>query len=113
MRGLLRSEQPGTVLVGVKATPCGWPTASLDPGCGRRRTTTGEAAPQKNGQDPLNSSLYGSRGLPPTARTQIEDRVGAVVTTHENRVTYPAAQCLPAHGSLRHAVELAAVPRNR
>jgi len=29
MRGLLRSEQPGTVLAGVKATPCGWPTASL------------------------------------------------------------------------------------
>jgi len=29
MRGLLRSEQPGAVLAGVKATPCGWPTASL------------------------------------------------------------------------------------
>ena len=64
MRGLLRSAQPGTVLAGVKATPCGWPTASLDPSCGRSLRTTSEAGREKNEQDPLNSSLYGSRGLP-------------------------------------------------
>lgn len=64
MRGPLRSEERGTVLAGAKATPCGWPPASLDPGCGRSRTTTGEADREKNEQDPLNSSLYGSRGLP-------------------------------------------------
>ena len=34
MTGLLPATQRGTVLAGVKATPCGWPTASLDPGCG-------------------------------------------------------------------------------
>ena len=30
------ATQRGTVLAGVKAKPCGWPAASLDPGCGRR-----------------------------------------------------------------------------
>ena len=41
MRNLLRSEQPGTVLAGAKAGPCGWPPDSLDPSCGRsqRRPT--------------------------------------------------------------------------
>jgi len=28
--------QRGTVLAPVKAKPCGWPAASLDPSCGRR-----------------------------------------------------------------------------
>ncbi len=27
----------GAVLGGVKAEPCGWPAASLDPTCGRHR----------------------------------------------------------------------------
>lgn len=48
MRGLLRSEQPGTVLAEVKATPCGWPTASPDPGWGRSRMTTGGADREKS-----------------------------------------------------------------
>lgn len=30
----------GVVLAGVKATPFGWPPASLDPGSGRRRQAT-------------------------------------------------------------------------
>jgi len=55
MRGLLRSEQPGTVLAGVKATPCGWPAASLDPGCGRSPTTTDEARREKS-KDKIHSS---------------------------------------------------------
>lgn len=35
---LMRSRpvQCGAVLAGVKAKPFGWPSASLDPGCGRR-----------------------------------------------------------------------------
>jgi putative transposase len=32
----LPPAQHGAVLAGVKATPSGWPPASLDPGCGRR-----------------------------------------------------------------------------
>jgi hypothetical protein len=35
MTGPLPATQRGTVLAGVKAKPCGWPTASPDPGCGR------------------------------------------------------------------------------
>jgi hypothetical protein len=29
-----------TVLAGAKAKPSGWPSANLDPGCGRRRSAT-------------------------------------------------------------------------
>jgi hypothetical protein len=64
MRNLLRSEQPGTVLAGVKATPCGWPTASPDPGCGRSRTATGSADREKSRARSTQLNLYGSRGLP-------------------------------------------------
>ena len=32
-----RFSHCGAVLGGVKAKPCGWPTASLDPTCGRHR----------------------------------------------------------------------------
>jgi hypothetical protein len=32
-----RSVNDGSLLVGVKATPSGWPTASLDPDSGDRR----------------------------------------------------------------------------
>ena len=53
------------VLAGVNATPCGWPAASVDTGCGRHRS-----APVGRGQegtstdqDPHNKSLYGIRGL--------------------------------------------------
>ena len=63
-RDPIPAEHHGAVLAGVKAKPFGWPPASLDPGSGRSRTTTDEAGREKNGQDPLNSSLYGSRGLP-------------------------------------------------
>lgn len=42
-----RTEQCGTVLAGVKAKPFGWPSASPDPGCGRRqRARTGSPIPQ-------------------------------------------------------------------
>ena len=32
-----RFSHCGAVLGGVKAKPCGWPAASLDPTCGRHR----------------------------------------------------------------------------
>ena len=35
---LLRALDDGVVLAGLKATPSGRPTASLDPGCGRHRS---------------------------------------------------------------------------
>src|SRR4051794_23040863 len=76
MRCLLRSEQPGTVLAGVKARPCGWPTASLDPGCGRSRMTTGGADREKNRARSTHSSLYGSRGLPAVAAADLELGLG-------------------------------------
>jgi hypothetical protein len=36
MSAVLPPAQHGDVLAGIKAPPCGWPSASLDPGCGRR-----------------------------------------------------------------------------
>ena len=55
--------QHGGVLAGVKATPSGWPTASLDTDSGRpadsQRTGAGP-----DDQDPPISGLYAFRGLP-------------------------------------------------
>jgi hypothetical protein len=63
----LPPAQHGAVLTGVKATPSGWPPASLDPGCGRRTpAATGSPA---QGENPTNSGLYGFRGLPEVADT--------------------------------------------
>lgn len=45
MSACSRLPQYGAVLAGIKATPFGWPPASLDPGCGRRTpAATGSAA---------------------------------------------------------------------
>ena len=41
------ATQRGTVLAGVKATPYGWPTASLDPGCGRHRSAASGGRPER------------------------------------------------------------------
>lgn len=46
------------VLAGLKARPFEWPTASPDPGCGRR-----QEAPIRE-PDPQKSSLHGFRRLP-------------------------------------------------
>jgi hypothetical protein len=63
MIGPLPATQRG-VLAGVKAKPCGWPTASLDPGCGRHpRTAAGtrlEEWPQD--QDPPIRGLHAFGG---------------------------------------------------
>ena len=53
------------VLAGVKATPCGWPTASLDPGCGRGPKRASGSRPL---HESTKSGLYGFRGLPTLAR---------------------------------------------
>jgi hypothetical protein len=63
------TAQDGAVLAGVKATPCGWPPASLDPGSGRHElaaigTPAQNARPRSN---PTKRSLYGFRGLPDLA----------------------------------------------
>jgi hypothetical protein len=62
MTRLPRSQHDG-VLAGVKATPCGWPSASLGTDSGAppvRRER--ERGPED--QDPPISGLYGFRGLP-------------------------------------------------
>ena len=42
MTGPLPATQRGAVLAGVNAKPSGWPTASVDPSCGRHpRTAAG------------------------------------------------------------------------
>jgi hypothetical protein len=48
-----RPVQHGAVLTAVKAEPSGWPTASLDPGSGRRRSTRTKSRPTEiTQQDP-------------------------------------------------------------
>jgi hypothetical protein len=49
-----------TVLAVVKAKPSGWPSANLDPDCGRRRSATVESRPFQD-QIPLTqvSTLSG------------------------------------------------------
>ena len=95
MRGLLRSEQPGTVLAGVKATPCGWPTASPDPGCGRSRMTTGGADREKNRarSTQLESLRFeGIAGCPTAFAAVGSDRwVPARVATRPGCVVRPMA----------------------
>src|SRR5438093_2467211 len=61
-----RRPEHGAVLAGIKAKPSGWPTASPDPGCGRRRPAPVEGGHRgrSTAQDPPNKSLYGIRGLP-------------------------------------------------
>lgn len=65
MTGLLPRTQRGVVLAGVKTPPSGWPTASLDPGCGRRpNAPSGSKLKITKSQI---SGLYGLRGLPTPA----------------------------------------------
>jgi hypothetical protein len=65
----LPPAQHGAVPAGIKATPSGWPPASLDPGCGRRTpAATGSPA---QGENPTNSGLYGFRGLPGVRHVQL------------------------------------------
>jgi hypothetical protein len=59
-------SQHGLVLAGLKATPSGWPAASLDPGSGRRQDTTSGRGPERRIHK--SQGLYGFRGLPPTGR---------------------------------------------
>ena len=68
MTGPLPATQRGTVLAGVKAKPCGWPTASPDPGCGRhpanrRRNRVEERARTKIRQSEVSTLLGDCRRL--------------------------------------------------
>ncbi len=54
------ARQHGGVLPGVKAKPFGWPTASLDTGCGHHPHGSYPGSQQK--QDHYKSSLHGFRG---------------------------------------------------
>jgi hypothetical protein len=59
------AESMAPLLAGVKATPSGWPAASLDPGCGRcRQHRSGPSEGRSTEQDPPNQGLYRIRGLP-------------------------------------------------
>ena len=49
MIGPLPATQRGTVLAGVNAKPCGWPAASVDPGCGRHPSNPPPEPGSKNG----------------------------------------------------------------
>jgi hypothetical protein len=73
MRNLLRSEQPGTVLAGVKATPCGWPTASPDPGCGGAERRPAEQIERKQSKiHPTQSLRFEGIAATPSTRPTIE-----------------------------------------
>lgn len=49
------NEQYGGVLAGVKATPCGWPTASPDTGCEHHPLAATQGQQQTTSpQDPYN-----------------------------------------------------------
>ena len=58
--------QHGGVLPGVKAKPFGWPTASLDNGCGHHPQGSHPGSQQK--QDHYKSSLHGFRGTSHAAK---------------------------------------------
>lgn len=62
MTGPRPPAQHGVVLAGVKATPSGWPPASLDPGSGRAPISSDRERATRT--DQTNSGLYGFRGLP-------------------------------------------------
>jgi len=51
MTGPLPATQRGPVLAGVKAKPCGWPTASPDPGCGRHLPTAAGTGSKERAKD--------------------------------------------------------------
>src|SRR5690242_10281125 len=70
MSGPLPATQRGTLLAAVKATPFGWPTASLDPSCGaapgnRRRDRSPKNGPTTKIHQSEVSTLSGDgRQLP-------------------------------------------------
>jgi hypothetical protein len=43
----LPHSQHGLVFAGLKATPSGWPAASLDPGSGRRQHAVSGSGPER------------------------------------------------------------------
>ena len=69
MSAPLPRAQDGAVLAGVKATPSGWPPASLDPGCGRRRKTASGSRSSRNHKF-RSLRFQGIAGSPPATRAR-------------------------------------------
>jgi len=79
MTGPLPATQRGTLLAAVKATPFGWPTASLDPSCGaatgnRRRDRSPKNGPTTKIHQSEVSTLSGD------GRSFQETRTAALIT---------------------------------
>jgi len=55
------ATQRGTVLAAVKATPCGWPPASLDPSCGRQPHNAVETRARRTSPRPRSVNLRSPR----------------------------------------------------
>src|SRR5690349_22944863 len=55
------ATQRGTVLAAVKATPCGWPAASLDPSCGRQPPNAVETRARRTSPRPRSVNLRSPR----------------------------------------------------
>jgi hypothetical protein len=78
MSAVLPPAQQCAVLAGIKATPSGWPPASLDPGTGRRTPaatgSTAEAGIRQiqvstvSGDCRTNGVVGRSQGAPPARR---------------------------------------------
>ena len=68
MNDRIPRAQRGPVLVGVKAKPSGWPTASLDPPL-RARPKGDERDAGLHTKSQI-SGLYGSRGLPGSSHSR-------------------------------------------
>lgn len=76
--GWLRNLEGGVVLAGVKAKPFGWPTASLDPGCGRHPRGPAGPSPRSRISNFRSSRFQGIAECSPPAsmgrRRSVPDR---------------------------------------
>src|SRR4051794_25616244 len=103
----LPATQRGTVLAVVKATPCGWPAASLDPSCGRHLRTAVDTGPDERGTKPrsVNQRSPRFRGMASRAHRMFanarwsSDAVGLVLAD------LIVARLLPADSAITIAVD--------
>ncbi len=64
MGAVLPPVEHGAVLAGIKAIPCGWPAASLDPACGRRPPVATGSTAEGQRSDKFRSPVSGDRPAP-------------------------------------------------